>query len=99
MNTGNILALSFILFSISAATFMTQRNLLITLMSLELGLNAANIALVSFAVSTNNSDPFIWIFLFFAVAAAEAAIGLSILIMISRKFKTMNPDKISNLKG
>ncbi len=99
MNAGNVLGLSFILFSISAAAFITQKNLLITLMSLELGLNAANIAIVSFALTSNKSDPFIWIFLFFAVAAAEATIGLSILIMISKKFKTINPDKISNLKG
>lgn len=99
MNGENLLLLSFALFSISIAVFLIQKNLFMMLMALELGLNSANLSIARFAVSSPNGDSFVWIFLFFAVAAAEAAIGLSLLIMISRKFKTLNADDISRLKG
>ncbi|GAB4028557.1 MAG: NADH-quinone oxidoreductase subunit NuoK [Elusimicrobiota bacterium] len=99
MNSENMLLLSFVLFSISIAIFLIQKNLFMMLMALELGLNSANLAIARFAISSPNMDSFVWIFLFFAVAAAEAAIGLSLLIMISRRFRTLSVDDISRLKG
>ncbi|MEW5951551.1 MAG: NADH-quinone oxidoreductase subunit NuoK [Elusimicrobia bacterium] len=95
----NLLFLSFILFSISAAIFLIRRNLFIMLMALELGLNAAGLAAAHFALKNSKGEPLAWILFFFAVAAAEAAIGLALLMNISKKFKTLNADEIKELKG
>ncbi len=95
----NMLSLSLILFSISAAVFLLRRNMFIMLMALELGLNSAGMAAAHFALTNSQTEPVIWALLFFAIAAAEAAIGLALLIMISRKFSTLNSDEIKELKG
>jgi len=99
MNGENLLLLSFILFSLFLLVFLTNRNLLIMLMSLELMLNAANIALVNFAFVRRSAEPAAWLFMLFAVAAAEAGIGLAILLMLARTFKTLRADLINKLRG
>lgn len=95
----NLLSLSAVLFSISVLIFLLRRNLFIMLMAIELGLNSAGMASAHFALTNSQTAPFVWVLLFFAIAAAEAAIGLALLIMISRKFLTLNSDEIRKLQG
>jgi NADH-quinone oxidoreductase subunit K len=68
-------------------------------MSIELMLNAVNVALVAFSRHFNNLNGQIMVFFIMAVAAAEAAIGLSILIQIYKDKKTLDVDEINLLKG
>jgi NADH:ubiquinone oxidoreductase subunit K len=98
MNSDNLLILSFILFISAISIFLTHKNLLMILMSLELGLNSANIALINFSFVKQSLEPMVWVFILFAIAACEAVIGLSILIMILRNFKTLKVDEIKDLK-
>lgn len=96
---GDYLALAMLLFGIGAIGFLVRRNILIQLMSLELMLNSANVALV--AVNRwHPSDHVGQVFAFFvvAVAAAEAAVGLAIIISWFRLKKTVESDVASSLR-
>jgi NADH-quinone oxidoreductase subunit K len=86
------------LFCIGILGVLIRRNALIIFMSVELMLNAVNILLASF--STYRSDPSGQVFVFFimAVAAAEVAVGLAIIVMIYRNMKTTNVDLLNRLK-
>lgn len=79
--------------------FLNRRNLIVLLMSIELILLAANMNFVAF--STWSGDPAGQVFVFFVltVAAAEAAIGLAILVLLFRNLSTINVDKLDQLKG
>ncbi|MDN5842505.1 MAG: NADH-quinone oxidoreductase subunit NuoK [Alcaligenaceae bacterium] len=79
--------------------FLNRRNLIVLLMSIELILLAANMNFVAF--STWSGDPAGQVFVFFVltVAAAEAAIGLAILVLLFRNLNTINVDKLDELKG
>lgn len=79
--------------------FLNRRNLIVLLMSIELILLAANMNFVAF--STWSGDPAGQVFVFFVltVAAAEAAIGLAILVLLFRNLNTINVDKLDGLKG
>ena len=94
----NYIILSSILFSIGVLGVLLRRNAIIIFMSMELMLNAVNLLLVAF--SAFHSDPSGQVFVFFimAVAAAEVAVGLAILIMIYRNIKSTDIDSLSNLK-
>lgn len=93
------LILSGILFVIGLTGVMIRRNIIFMLLSIEIMLNASGIAFV-FAGS-NHTDPNGQIMFLFilAVAAAEVAIGLALVILIYQKFKTLDIDSISYLKG
>lgn len=95
----NYIFLSAILFSIGVLGVMLRRNAIIIFMSIELMLNAVNLLLVAF--STFHSDPAGQIFVFFimAVAAAEVAVGLAIIVMIYRNLHTVDIDQLNKLKG
>lgn len=95
---GKYLILSIALFSIGIIGVLTRRNALILLMSVELMLNAVNLMLVSF--STYYSDPAGQVFVFFimAVAAAEVAVGLAIIVMIYRNMRSIDIGLLNNLK-
>ncbi len=96
---GTYLALAAVLFGIGAIGFLTRRNVLIQLMSIELMLNAVNVALV--AVNRwrpANHDGQVFAFFVIAVAAAEAAVGLAILIGLFRLKNTVEADKADILK-
>jgi NADH-quinone oxidoreductase subunit K len=87
-----------VLFVTGAMGVLLRRNVLIVLMSLELMLNAANLALVAFSRFHAQHDAQVAVFLIMAVAAAEVAIGLSIIVKIFRDRQVINVDLIRGLK-
>jgi NADH-quinone oxidoreductase subunit K len=94
----NYLVLSALLFAIGTAGVIISRNLIIMFMSIELMLNAANLAIITFSRLNNNIDGHVFVFIILTVAAAEAAVGLAIIIMIFRNKETINADKFNLLK-
>ncbi len=84
--------LSGILFSIGVLGFLIRRNVLVVFMSVELMLNAANLALVSFAKEMGSLSGQVMVFLVMTVAAAEAGVGLAIIILFYRNRKSANVD-------
>lgn len=84
--------LSAILFSIGVLGFLARRNVLVVFMSVELMLNAANLALVSFAKEMGSLSGQVMVFLVMTVAAAEAGVGLAIIILFYRNRKSANVD-------
>lgn len=95
----NFVVLASILFCIGIIGVLTRRNAIIIFMSIELMLNAVNLLFVSF--SSYKSDPAGQIFVFFimAIAAAEVAVGLAIIVMIYRKWRSTDVSILNNLKG
>lgn len=95
------LLLSAAIFAIGAYGVIARRNLLIMLMSLELMLNGVNIALVTFARmhADRPADGHVLVLIVMAVAAAEVAVGLAILISLFRTRQTIQADDLQALKG
>lgn len=99
MEIGAFLALASVLFGTGAVGFLTRRNMLIQLMSIELMLNSVNVLLLAFnRVYPGNHDGQVFAFFVIAIAAAEAAVGLAILIAYYRLRKTIETDKATLLK-
>lgn len=92
------LALSAILFSLGALGVLIKRNIIIMFMSIELMLNAANIALVAFSRAHGNLDGQIVVFFTMTLAAAEVAIGLAIIVALFRIKRTIDVDRATLLK-
>ncbi len=96
----HFLAVSAILFSLGLMTVLSRRNVIMVLMGIELILNAANINFIAFSRFTELSLEGQMIGLFVVIiAAAEAAVALAIALNIYNRFKTINVDQISQLKG
>ena len=93
------MSLSAVLFFIGVAGVVTRRNPLIMLMSIELLFNAANLALVTYARAWANNAGHIFAFLVITVAAAEAAIGLAILVVYFRNRGSIAVEDINLMKG
>jgi NADH-quinone oxidoreductase subunit K len=91
--------LSSILFSIGAIGLMTRKNMIVMLMCIELMLNSVNLLLVAFSSYFNQGDAQIFVFFIVVVAAAEATVGLSILILAYRNKRNIDADLFNNLKG
>ena len=91
--------LSAVIFMIGAAGFLTRRNLFIMLMSVELMLNAVNISLVAFSHYLQDMKGQIFVIFIITVAAAEAAIGLAIIVSLFRNKETVHADEIAEMKG
>ena len=96
---NHYLILSALLFSIGTAGVLIRRNAIIIFMSIELMLNAVNITLVAFSRYQEQIAGEVFVFFVMAVAAAEAAVGLVILIAANRYRNSVNVDEISELKG
>ena len=94
----DFLVLSAILFCLGMAGVVWRRNALIVLMSVELMLNAANLTLVAFGRAHHDSRAHAFAFLVMAVAAAEAAVGLAIVVGIFRNRRSVNVDELTLLK-
>ena len=92
------LALSAVLFSIGTAGVFLRRNLITILLSVEVMLNAANLAFVSVDRFLGTVDGQIIAFFVVTVAAAEAAVGLAIIIALFRHKETLTPDAFTSLK-
>lgn len=93
------IVLSAILFSIGALGVLSRRNPLIIFMSIELMLNAANLAFVAFASVYKTFSGQIFVFFVIAVAAAEVAVGLALIVEIFKAKKNINIDEMNSLKG
>ncbi|MDP6924197.1 MAG: NADH-quinone oxidoreductase subunit NuoK [Candidatus Scalindua sp.] len=92
------LVLSGILFSIGAVGVLINRNALVIFMCIELMLNAVNLAFVTFSRQQNSMDGQIFVFFIMTVAAAEAVVGLAIIIALFRNKATINVDDINIMK-
>lgn len=92
------LILSAFMFVVGVAGVLTRRNAIIVFMSIELMLNSANLSLVTFSSYMGNSIGQLFVFFVMAVAAAEAAVGLAIIIALFRNKPTLNIDQINILK-
>ena len=93
------LILSAILFVLGAIAFFVKRDLITMFMAVEIMLNAANLAFLAFARSANSLDGQIIVFFIITVAAAEAAVGLAIILLIFRQKKTVKSEDIKLMKG
>jgi len=91
--------LSAVMFSIGVFGFLSRRNLIIIFMSIELMLNSVNISLIAFSHYLQSMRGQILVFFIITVAAAEAAIGLAILIAFYRNNPTVKADEVNLLKG
>ncbi len=89
----------FALFTIGAIGAMTRKNMIVLLMCIELMLNAVNLMLVTFSTYYGNGDAQIFVFFTMVVAAAEATVGLSIIIMAYRNLKSIDIDMYNQLKN
>ncbi|GIT63335.1 MAG: hypothetical protein Ct9H300mP21_08810 [Pseudomonadota bacterium] len=94
----HILLLSALLFIIGVLGVMLRRNVIVIFMSIELMLNAVNLSFVTFARSLDSMTGVVFIFFIIVVAAAEAVVGLSIILSIFRTRKTLNIDEFNLLK-
>ncbi len=91
--------LSAVVFSIGVVGFFTRRNLIMIFMSVELMLNSVNISLVAYSHYLQSMRGQVLVFFVIAVAAAEAAIGLAIIIAYYKNNPTIKVDEINLLKG
>jgi NADH-quinone oxidoreductase subunit K len=90
---------AFGLFTIGAIGAITRKNMIVLLMCIELMLNAVNLMLVTFSTYYGNGDAQIFVFFTMVVAAAEATVGLSIIIMAYRNLKSIDIDMFNQLKN
>ena len=93
------LVVAAILFSIGAAGVLLRRSPLIVLLSLEIMLNAGNLALISFARLHGNQDGQIFALAVMAVAASEVVVGLGLIVALNRKRVPLDVDRLSSLRG
>jgi NADH-quinone oxidoreductase subunit K len=95
---GHYVGLSVVLFFVGALGVLSRRNALIVFMSIELMLNAVNLAFAAFARQRLDADGHVIVFFVIAIAAVEAAIGLAILIEIHRLRRTVDLGDLSSLR-
>ena len=93
------LILSIILFALGVLAFFIKKDLITMFMSVEVMLNAANLAFLSLARSANSIDGQVIVFFIITVAAAEAAVGLAIILLVFRQKKTIKTEDIKLMKG
>lgn len=93
------LVVSLLLFAIGAAGVLIRRNAIVVFMCIELMLNAANLALITFARQHADMSGHIYVFLVMAVAAAEVSVGLAIIIQVARLRSTINVDDMTDMRG
>ena len=93
------LALSGVLFAIGTVGVLTRRNLIVIFMAIELYLNAVNLTFVALARSLGSIDGQVIVFFVMTVAAAEAAVGLAIILANFAQRRTLNADEMSTLRG
>lgn len=96
---ANYIGLSAVIFFIGVAGVLLRRNPLIMLMSIELMWNAANLLFLTFSRAWLNNAGHIFAFLVITVAAAEAAIGLAIVVVVFRNARNVDVDEVASMKG
>lgn len=100
MNVGleHYLVVSALLFALGLLGVITRRNLLVMYMSLELMLNSANLALVSFSRFNDNLNGQVMVFFIITVAAAEVAVGLALIVALYRKRQSAHVEDLTSMK-
>jgi NADH-quinone oxidoreductase subunit K len=93
------IVLSAFIFAIGAAGVITRRNPLVILLSLELMLNAGNLALIGFAKMWGNADGQVFALIVMVVAACEVTVGLGLIVALYRRRIPIDVDKVSELRG
>jgi NADH-quinone oxidoreductase subunit K len=96
--TNYYLILSAILFGLGVIAFVFQRNIITIFMAIELMLNAVNLAFVAFSKAFGKSDGEVFVLFVIVVAAAEAAVGLGIIILTARNRRSLNVERVNLLK-
>ena len=96
---GHYLALSAILFTIGVVGVLTRKNAIVVFMAIEIMLNAANLTFVTFAAAIGDVGGQVAVLLVISVAAAEAAVGLAIIVAMFRHRETVNVEAFSTLQG
>lgn len=99
IGVGHYLIVSGLLFSLGLTGVLLRRNMLVILMSIELMLNAVNLAFVTFSAFNQNLNGQIMVLFVIAVAAAEASVGLAIAVTLFKKFKELNISFFEHLRG
>lgn len=95
---GHFLVLSAAVFAIGAVGVVVRRNIIVMFMSIELMLNAANLAFVAAANRTGDMDGQAVVFFVMTIAAAEAAVGLAAILAMFRNKETLNVDEVASLR-
>ena len=98
VSLSSYLILSAVLFSIGVVGFLVRRNTIVIFMSVELMLNAVNLAFVAFSRFLNSMDGQVIVVFVMSVAAAEAAVGLAIILAMYRSKQTVNADEMNLMK-
>jgi NADH-quinone oxidoreductase subunit K len=93
------LLLAAILFSLGLIGLLVRRNLILVLMSLEVMLNAAGLAFVAAGSRWHQADGQVMFMFILAMAAAEVAVGLALLLQAYRRFKSLDADELSEMRG
>jgi NADH-quinone oxidoreductase subunit K len=96
--TSYYLVLSAILFGLGVLAFVFKRNIITIFMAIELMLNAVNLAFVAFSQQRGQSDGEVFVLFVIVVAAAEAAVGLGIIILTARNRRSLNVEHVDLLK-
>jgi NADH-quinone oxidoreductase subunit K len=99
VQTEAYVMLSVVLFILGTMGVLLRRNAILVFMSVELMLNAANLALVAFARQWGNVDGHLFVFFVITVAAAEVAVGLALIVAIFRTKQSIDIDKLNQLEG
>jgi NADH-quinone oxidoreductase subunit K len=92
------LTLSAVLFALGVAGFLFRRSIITVFMSIELMLNAVNLSFVTFSYQFKKVDGHLFTFFVMVVAAAEAAVGLAIILTIFKNRRTLNVDEVNSMK-
>jgi NADH-quinone oxidoreductase subunit K len=96
--TNYFIVLSAVLFGLGVIAFVFKRNIITIFMSIELMLNAVNLAFVAFSQALGKLDGQVFVLFVIVVAAAEATVGLGIIILIARNRRSLNVERVDLLK-
>lgn len=99
MESSFFIIISLTMFGIGIIGVLTRRNTLILFLSIELMLNASNLLFVGFAKEWGNQIGLVWVFFVLVIAAAEAAVGLAIIISLFRTKGVVDIDQFNSLRG
>lgn len=99
MDTSLMIFFSMAMFAIGLIGVIVKRNALILFLSIELMLNAANLLFIAFAEQWANQIGLVWVFFVLVVAAAEAAVGLAIIVTLFRDKQIVDIDQFNDLRG
>ena len=98
LTLNHYLVVSGLLFALGIAGVIIRRNALVIYMALEMNLNAANLALVAFSKFNKIVDGQILVFFIIAIAAAEVAVGLAIIVALDRRKRTVSVDELTTMR-